>query len=177
MLDLSKIEAGQLALDLADYSLQDVAQTVYSAVEPLAADKKLAFKAEVPPDLPPGRGDERRLTQVLLNLVGNAIKFTDAGEVVIKAGASNGVVQVSVRDTGPGISAADQAKLFQEFQQADNSITRKKGGTGLGLAISKRIIEMHGGQIWVESQVGQGSTFFVTLPVQVQEQAKPPLAE
>ena len=168
VLDLSKIEAGQFTLDLADYSLQNVAQTVYNAVEPLAADKKLAFKAEVQPDLPPGRGDERRLTQVLLNLVGNAIKFTDAGEVVIKADASNGSFNVSVRDTGPGISAADQAKLFQEFQQADNSKTRKKDGTGLGLAISKRIIEMHGGRIWIELQVGQGSTFFVTLPVQAQ---------
>ena len=124
-------------------------------------------------DLPPGRGDERRLTQVLLNLVGNAIKFTDAGEVVIKASAGNGSFELSVRDTGPGISAADQAKLFQEFQQAENPKTRKKEGTGLGLAISKRIIEMHGGQIWIESQVGQGSTFFVTLPVQVQAQSAP----
>ena len=104
VLDLSKIEAGQLVLDLADYSLKDVVQTVYSAVEPLAADKKLAFKVEVAPDLPPGHGDERRLTQVLLNLVGNAIKFTDAGEVSIKAAASNGSFNVSVRDTGPGIS-------------------------------------------------------------------------
>jgi signal transduction histidine kinase len=173
VLDLSKIEAGQLTLELANYSLENVAQTVFSAVEPLAADKKLAFKAEVAPGLPPGLGDERRLTQVLLNLVGNAIKFTDSGEVVIKAGASNGSFDLSVRDTGPGISAADQAKLFQEFQQADNSITRKKGGTGLGLAISKRIVEMHGGKIWVESQLGRGSTFFVTLPMQVREQAKP----
>ena len=172
VLDLSKIEAGQLTLDLGDYSLQDVAQTVYSAVEPLAADKKLAFKCEVAPNLPPGHGDGRRLTQVLLNLVGNAIKFTDAGEVIIKARASNGSFSLSVRDTGPGISAADQAKLFQEFQQADNSITRKKGGTGLGLAISKRIIEMHGGRIWVESVVGQGSTFAVTLPVRVEQQVK-----
>src|SRR5947208_14594328 len=102
-------------------------------------------------ELPPGRRDWRRLTQVLINLVGNAIKFTDAGEVAIKAEANNGSFHVSVCDTGPGISAADQSKLFQEFQQADNSITRKKGGTGLGLAISKRIIEMHGGKIWVES--------------------------
>ena len=164
VLDLSKIEAGQLVLDFADYSLQDVVQTVCTAVEPLAADKKLALKIEVSPDLPAGRGDERRLTQVLLNLVGNAIKFTDAGEVVIKAAASNGSFNVSVRDTGPGISTADQAKLFQEFQQADNSITRKKGGTGLGLAISKRIIEMHGGRIWVDSVVGQGSTFSFYAP-------------
>ena len=123
-------------------------------------------------DLPPGRGDERRLTQVLLNLVGNAIKFTDAGEVVIKAGASNGEFHLSVCDTGPGISADDQAKLFQEFQQAENPKTRKKEGTGLGLAISKRIVEMHGGRIWVESRVGQGSVFSLTLPVKVEQQAR-----
>jgi GAF domain-containing protein len=170
VLDLSKIEAGQLVLELSDYSVQDIAQTVRSTLEPLASDKKLAFKVEMAPELPPGRGDGRRLTQVLINLVGNAIKFTDAGEVVIKAEANNGAFHVSVRDTGPGISAADQAKLFQEFQQADNAITRKKGGTGLGLAISKRIIEMHGGRIWVESQVGQGSTFAFTLPVVVEQQ-------
>jgi len=172
VLDLSKIEAGQLALELSDYSVQDIAQTVRSTLEPLAADKKLAFKVEVAPQLPPGRGDGRRLTQVLINLVGNAIKFTDAGEVAIKAEANNGLFYVSVRDTGPGISAADQAKLFQEFQQADNAITRKKGGTGLGLAISKRIVEMHGGKIWVESQPGQGSTFAFTLPVIVERQVE-----
>ena len=174
VLDLSKIEAGQLVLDLADYSLRDVAQTVYSAVEPLAADKKLSFTAEVAPDLPRGHGDERRLTQVLINLVGNAIKFTDGGEVAIKVSAANGAFNVAVQDTGPGISAADQAKLFQEFQQADDSITKKKGGTGLGLAISKRIIEMHGGRIWIDSIVGQGSTFAFTVPVHVAQQVEPP---
>ncbi|MGE3159181.1 MAG: ATP-binding protein, partial [Xanthobacteraceae bacterium] len=167
VLDLSKIEAGQLTLSLSDYSLKEMVQGVYSAVEPLAAEKKLALKIEVSPDLPQGHGDERRLTQVLLNLVGNAIKFTDAGEVVVRAQAGNGSFSLSVRDTGPGIGESDQAKLFQEFQQADNSITRAKGGTGLGLAISKRIIELHGGAIWVESQVGQGSTFSFTLPVRV----------
>jgi signal transduction histidine kinase len=171
VLDLSKIEAGQLVLALTDYSLRTVVETVYTAVEPLAEEKKLAFKVEVPPDLPPGHGDERRLTQVLLNLAGNAIKFTDTGEVAIKASIANGSFSVTVRDTGPGISAGDQAKLFQEFQQADNSVTRKKGGTGLGLAISKRIIEMHGGKIWVQSRVGQGSTFSFTLPVTVEQQA------
>ena len=170
VLDLSKIEAGQLELELSDYSVQDIAQTVRSTLEPLAADKKLAFKLELARELPPGHGDGRRLTQVLINLVGNAIKFTDAGEVAIKAEANNGSFHVSVRDTGPGISADDQTRLFQEFQQADNAITRKKGGTGLGLAISKRIIEMHGGRIWVESQPGHGSTFAFTLPVIVERQ-------
>ena len=172
VLDLSKIEAGQLVLELSEYSIQDIAQTVRSTLEPLAADKKLAFKLELAPELPAGHGDGRRLTQVLINLVGNAIKFTDAGEVAIKAEVNNGSFHVSVRDTGPGISAADQAKLFQEFQQADNAITKKKGGTGLGLAISKRIIEMHGGRIWVESQVGKGSTFSFTLPVVVERQVE-----
>ena len=172
VLDLSKIEAGQLELELSDYCVQDIAQTVRSTLEPLASDKKLAFKLELAPDLPPGHGDGRRLTQVLINLVGNAIKFTDAGEVAIKAEANHGAFHVSVCDTGPGISAADQTKLFQEFQQADNAITRKKGGTGLGLAISKRIIEMHGGRIWVESQLGQGSTFAFTLPVVVERQVE-----
>ena len=172
VLDLSKIEAGQLVLELSDYCIQDIAQTVRSTLEPLAADKKLGFKVEMAPGLPSGRGDGRRLTQVLINLVGNAIKFTDAGEVAIKAEAHNGSFHVSVRDTGPGISSADQARLFQEFQQADNAITKKKGGTGLGLAISKRIIEMHGGRIWVESQPGQGSTFTFTLPVIVEQQVE-----
>jgi GAF domain-containing protein len=170
VLDLSKIEAGQLVLEMTEYSLEDIAQTVRSTLEPLAADKKLAFKVEVSPKMPAGYGDGRRLTQVLINLVGNAIKFTDAGEVVITGGTTDGSFHLSVRDTGPGISAADQAKLFQEFQQADNAITRKKGGTGLGLAISKRIIEMHGGKIWLESQVGQGSTFSFTVPVRVVQQ-------
>src|SRR6516165_4350712 len=105
VLDLSKIEAGQLELELSDYSVQDIAQTVRSALEPLASDKKLAFKVEMASELPPGRGDGRRLTQVLINLVGNAIKFTDAGEVAIKAEAKNGSFYVAVRDTGPGISA------------------------------------------------------------------------
>jgi len=172
VLDLSKIEAGQLVLTLSDYSLKDVVHGVYSAVEPLAVEKKLSFKVEVAPSLPAGRGDERRLTQVLLNLVGNAIKFTDKGEVAIKASADNGAFTVAVRDTGPGISPADQDKLFQEFQQADNSVTKKKGGTGLGLAISKRIIEMHGGKIWVESQTGRGSTFSFTLPVKAEQQKR-----
>jgi PAS domain S-box-containing protein len=172
VLDLSKIEAGRLVLALADYSLKTVVETVYTAVEPLAQEKKLAFKVDVAPNLPVGHGDERRLVQVLFNLVSNAIKFTDSGEVAIKASNFDGSFEVAVRDTGPGISMADQSKLFQLFQQADNSITRKKGGTGLGLAISKRIVEIHGGRIWMESIPGHGSTFAFRVPVMVEEQAK-----
>ena len=172
VLDLSKIEAGQLVLSLNDYSMKDVLYSVFSAVEPLASEKKLNFKVEASPEMPKGHGDERRLTQVILNLVGNAIKFTDNGEVVIKASSTNGSFTVAVRDTGPGISPADQGKIFEEFQQADNSATKKKGGTGLGLSISRRIVEMHGGKLWVESEVGKGSVFSFTLPVQVELQAK-----
>ena len=106
---------------------------------------------------------------MLLNLVGNAIKFTDQGEVAINVAAENGSLSIAVRDTGPGIAPADQARLFEEFQQADNSITKTKGGTGLGLAISKRIVEMHGGQIILESSVGHGSTFKVALPIKVEQ--------
>ena len=172
VLDLSKIEAGQLTLTLTDYSMKDVLYNVFSAVEPLANDKKLGFKVEAQPDMPKGHGDERRLTQVVLNLVGNAIKFSDAGAVIIKASSTNGSFTVAVQDTGPGISTADQGKIFEEFQQADNSATKKKGGTGLGLSISRRIVELHGGKLWVESELGKGSVFSFTLPVQVEAQAK-----
>jgi signal transduction histidine kinase len=173
VLDLSKIEAGQVNLSLADYSLKDVVQSVHSAVEALAKEKRIALRVEVQADLPAARGDERKLTQVLLNLVGNAIKFTDAGEVAIKATAANGSFTVAVRDTGPGIAEAEQVKIFEEFQQADSSITKKKGGTGLGLAIAKRIIELHGGRLWVESTPGHGSTFSFRVPTKVEQQARP----
>jgi len=171
VLDLSKIEAGQLTLSLADYSIKEVVHSVFAAVESLATEKKLALKVDVPPNLPAGHGDELRLTQVLLNLVGNAIKFTDKGEVAIKASATNGSFTIAVRDTGPGIAVTDQAKIFEEFQQADSSATKKKGGTGLGLSIARRIILMHGGRLWVESEPGRGSTFSFTLPVNVERQA------
>jgi signal transduction histidine kinase len=171
VLDLSKIEAGQLVLSLNDYSIKDMMQGVYVAVEPLAGNKKLNFKLEVPPDLPPARGDERRLSQVLLNLVGNAIKFTDTGEVAMKASTANGSYTVAVADTGPGIAEADQAKIFEEFQQSESTHTKAKGGTGLGLAIAKRIVEMHGGRLWVESKLSSGSTFFFTVPLRVEQQA------
>jgi signal transduction histidine kinase len=165
VLDLSKIEAGQLTLSLSDYSVVELVQGVYVAVEPLAKQKNLALTTDIAKGLPVGRGDERRLAQVLLNLVGNAIKFTEAGEVKIQASCVNGSFKVAVRDSGPGIAAADQAKIFEEFQQVDNTSTRTKGGTGLGLAISKRIVEMHGGRIVVDSELGKGSTFTISIPV------------
>jgi signal transduction histidine kinase len=171
VLDLSRIEAGRLTLILADYSMPDVVQTVFVAVESLAAEKRLALKVSVPPDLPSGRGDAQRLSQVLLNLVGNAIKFTEVGEVSVQVTAADGVFTVTVSDTGPGIAEADQQKIFEEFQQADSTSTRKQGGTGLGLAIARKIIDMHGGRIGVESQLGKGSTFWFTLPVWVEQQA------
>jgi signal transduction histidine kinase len=168
VLDVSKIEAGQLILSLNDYSMQDVVQTVFTALNPLAEGKALALKVVIAPDLPRARGDERRIAQVLMNLIGNAIKFTDAGEVRVQATVSNGSFLVSVSDTGPGIPAADQQRIFEEFQQADSSSTRKKGGTGLGLSIAKRIIELHGGRLSVESRPGEGSTFSFTLPTRVE---------
>jgi signal transduction histidine kinase len=164
ILDLSKIEAGQLTLSLSEYSMTDLVQTVITGVESLAAEKKLSLRATVAPDLPLSHGDERRLNQVLLNLVGNAIKFTEAGEVIVAVKALDSAFLVTVSDTGPGIFLSDQAKIFDEFHQADSTITRKKGGTGLGLSISKRIIEMHGGRLWVESSPGKGSTFSFTIP-------------
>ena len=170
VLDLSKIEAGQLTLTLADYTIAELVHGVVAAVEPLASDKHLALRVEVPANLPRCTGDQRRLSQVLLNLVGNAIKFTDEGEVLISAAAAQDRFTVSVRDTGPGIPPEAQARIFEEFQQADNSVAHKKGGTGLGLAISKRIIEMHGGELRVESAVGRGSTFSFTVPLEVERQ-------
>ena len=173
ILDLSKIEAGQLALGLGDYSMEAVVSTVATAVEALASEKKLRLDVALEHDLPLGRGDERRLTQVLLNLVGNAIKFTEAGSVGVHAGVVDGSFRVAVTDTGPGIAESDREKIFVEFQQAEQSTSRAKGGTGLGLAIARRIVEMHGGRLWVESTLGQGSTFSFTVPVRVEQQAAP----
>jgi signal transduction histidine kinase len=167
VLDISKIEAGQFRLNLSDYSLPTLIETVRVATESLAGAKSLALTTEVATDLPHGFGDEQRLSQVLLNLVGNAIKFTDRGEVCIAARAVANQFLISVRDTGPGIPLEEQQRIFEEFHQVDGSSTRAKGGTGLGLAIAKQIVEMHGGSIWVESTLGQGSVFHLKLPVQM----------
>jgi signal transduction histidine kinase len=172
VLDLSKIEAGQLTLTLDDYSVAQIVRSTVTAVEPLARAKGLTLTAIVADNLPIGRGDERRLTQVLLNLTGNAVKFTDTGTVEITAQAVGESFQIGVKDTGPGIATKDHALIFEEFRQVDSSSTRQKGGTGLGLAISKRIIEMHGGTISVESELGSGSTFTLRVPIRAAEDAK-----
>jgi len=165
VLDLSKIEAGQLVLAMEDYSVPDMVATVLSATESLARAKKLDLRSDVAIGLPLGTGDGRRLAQVLLNLVGNAIKFTDQGSVEVRARQAREQFELSVVDTGFGIAPEDQKMIFDEFQQVDNSSTRKKGGTGLGLSISRRIVELHGGRITVQSEVGNGSTFTVIVPV------------
>ena len=168
VLDIAKIESGQFTLNMQEYSIETVVETVRVATESLAQNKKLALKTEVAKSLPVGLGDEQRLTQVLLNLVGNAIKFTDAGEVRVSASSANGHFAVSVTDTGPGIPEEHQARIFEQFHQVDSSNTKAKGGTGLGLAIAKQIVEMHGGRIWVESTLGKGSTFQMELPTRAE---------
>jgi signal transduction histidine kinase len=168
VLDIAKIESGQFTLNMTEYAIESVVETVRAATESLAQNKKLTLTTSVDKALPVGLGDEQRLTQVLLNLVGNAIKFTDAGEVSIAAGAHKGRFAVSVTDTGPGIPLDQQDRIFEQFHQVDSSNTKAKGGTGLGLAIAKRIVEMHGGRIWVESTLGKGSTFQMELPTRAE---------
>ena len=170
VLDLSKIEAGRLTLSLNEYSMQDIIQTVLTSVEALAADKNLDLNVKIRGALNTGKGDAQRIAQVILNLLGNAIKFTEHGKVEVEASISNESFLVSITDTGPGLSERDQKKIFEEFRQADASSTRVKGGTGLGLSISKKIVELHGGRIWVDSSLGKGSTFSFTLPIRVNKQ-------
>jgi signal transduction histidine kinase len=164
VLDIAKIESGQFTLNMSEYALESVVETVRAATESLAQNKKLTLTTCVDKSLPVGLGDEQRLTQVLLNLVGNAIKFTDAGEVCVTAKAINGHFSVSVADTGPGIPEQEQKRIFEQFHQIDSSLTKAKGGTGLGLAIAKQIVELHGGRIWVESTPGKGATFQMEFP-------------
>jgi signal transduction histidine kinase/HAMP domain-containing protein len=169
VLDLSKIEAGELALNCEEYSLRSVVEIVVASTGSLAQAKRLALIADVPDDLPKGLGDPRRLTQVLLNIVGNAIKFTDHGSVRISAAAMKDTFQIAIKDTGPGIAPNDRTRIFEAFHQLDNSTTRSKGGTGLGLSISKRLVEMHGGTIVLESELDVGSTFVLRVPIQAAE--------
>jgi signal transduction histidine kinase len=169
VLDIAKIESGQFTLNMQEYSIETVVETVRVATESLAQNKKLALTTAVTKPLPIGIGDEQRLTQVLLNLVGNAIKFTDTGEVHVTAEAVDGHFAIRVVDTGPGIPEQERTRIFEQFHQVDDSNTKTKGGTGLGLAIAKQIVEMHGGRIWVDSTVGKGSTFQMELPVRAEK--------
>ncbi len=170
ILDYSKLEAGKLDVETVDFDLRRVAEGVSALLESRAVEKGIGFQVSVDPDLPPYlQGDPGRVRQVLLNLMGNAIKFTERGMVALRirraATAPEGRVglRFEVADTGIGLTEEARAKLFGSFSQADSSISRRFGGTGLGLAISKRLVELMGGAIGVDSEVGKGSTFWVEI--------------
>jgi signal transduction histidine kinase/DNA-binding response OmpR family regulator len=166
ILDFSKIEAGRLELEVSTFDLRDVVEGPAGLLAPQAHEKGLELLVEVDPDVPRlVSGDVGRVRQVVTNLLSNAIKFTDGGEVHVKVSrpeGADGLLRFDVRDTGVGIAEADQERLFESFVQADASTTRQYGGTGLGLAISRRLVEMMGGSLGVQSHAGQGSTFFFT---------------
>jgi PAS domain S-box-containing protein len=164
VLDLSRIEAGRVEVALEPVAARTVVDQVLATVRPLAAAKGLRLVDDLPADLPPVCADPLRLRQILLNLAGNAVKFTEAGAITISACANVSQVAISVADTGIGIDPAALPHIFAEFQQADSSLSRRYGGAGLGLAISNRLAALQGGAIQVESEVGRGSTFTLTLP-------------
>jgi PAS domain S-box-containing protein len=165
VLDIAKMESGNLEWSLEPQPLLPVLQRAITTVEPLFSQKAIPLQTAFPPDLPLVRMDENRILQVLLNLLSNAIKFTHQGVVRCGVEQREAVLQVTVADNGPGIPALEQAKIFDPFYQGGNVLTNKPQGTGLGLPICRQIIEHHGGQIWVESQLGQGSQFHFTLPL------------
>jgi signal transduction histidine kinase len=166
MLSFARLEAGKEELDLQPVALADVLREVSAIVEPLAEGKSLAFRTEVRDAPETLRTDPRKLRQVLLNLLGNAVKFTSAGEVELRAERSNGQAVFRVTDTGIGIPDQHLARLFEAFWQGDGSLNRTAEGTGLGLAIAERYVRMLGGEIQVRSVPGEGSTFSVLLPVE-----------
>ena len=167
LLDLAKIEAGKMELNIEEVSITDVTEEALELVRPHADEKGLQVRSTIPQGLPTVWADRARVRQVLANMLANAVKFTERGAVSVAATAAEGWVTVSVADTGVGISPEAQAYVFDEFRQADSSTTRRYGGTGLGLAISKRLVTLHGGRIWVDSEIGRGSTFHFTLPIRV----------
>jgi signal transduction histidine kinase len=167
VLDLAKIEAGRMELALVEYSAQELVASVRASLRSLAAEKGLEFTTEVPDDLPVACGDGGRLTQCLMNLAGNALKFTRAGKVAIGVAQEDETLVYRVSDTGIGIAPEEIDNVFAEFRQIDATVTRHFGGTGLGLSITKKFVEMHGGRIWVESELGKGSTFFFRVPLRV----------
>jgi len=167
ILDLSKIEAGKLELENTPFNLSEIATSVVRLLVPQATEKKIEFRLDYPREVPHQLvGDASRVRQVLLNLIGNALKFTSAGSVYVAVRANDSDVRITVSDTGVGIPAKKLAILFKKFTQADSSTTRQYGGSGLGLAISKRLVELMGGNIGVESTEGCGSSFWFTLPLQ-----------
>jgi PAS domain S-box-containing protein len=174
ILDFSKIEARKLDIETIDFNLRDCLEDTLQAISLRAHEKGLELACHIPPDVPDAlRGDPTRLRQIVINLIGNAIKFTAEGEIVISVEArqeteNEATFHFAVTDTGPGIPLEKQASIFEAFTQADNSTTRKYGGTGLGLSISLRLVEMMGGRMWLESEVGRGSTFRFSARFQLQ---------
>ena len=165
VLDLSKVEAGQVELEVASFSLREALERGVVMVREPASKRGVALALELAPDVDLVEGDERRLRQVVFNLLSNAVKFTpEGGSIVVASARIDGEVQVSVTDTGPGIVAEDRERIFEEFHQTDVGVQQREG-TGLGLALSKRLVELHGGRIWVESEHGHGSCFVFTLPI------------
>jgi signal transduction histidine kinase len=166
VLDLSKVEAGQVELEVATFSLREALERGVVMVREPAMKRGSHLALELAPDVDLVDGDERRLRQVIYNLLSNAVKFTPQdGNIVVATARVNGEVQVSVTDTGPGIAPDDHDRIFEEFQQTDVGVQQREG-TGLGLALSKRLVELHGGRIWVESEPGHGSRFVFTLPIE-----------
>ena len=154
-------------LALGEYSVRDAVEAVRTALGSLAVEKGLDFVTAVPPGIPLAYGDSKRIIQCLTNLAGNALKFTKRGRVEIAVEQLDDTLRFRVSDTGIGIAPEHIAGLFAEFQQADSTIAREFGGTGLGLSITKRFVEMHGGRVWVESEVGIGSTFYFSIPLRL----------
>jgi len=165
VLDISKIEAGQLELAHEPFDMRATIQKSIEKVRPLAEKKGLTLAATIAPAVGQSIGDPRRVEQILLNLLNNAVKFTERGAVRIESGVEAGRLVTRVMDTGIGIRAEDMETLFKPFRQVDTGITRQYEGTGLGLSICKRLVETMGGKIWVESELGKGSTFTFTLPL------------
>jgi len=165
ILDMSKIEAGKMDLSFEEIHLDEIFDAVLSTTRALVKDLPVELRTDLPEDLPSVWADTQRVRQILINLMSNAAKFTEEGHITLKAQAGTEYVKISVSDTGIGIDPEAQQRLFIPFQQVDASTTRRAGGTGLGLAISRRFVEMQGGEIWVESVMGQGSTFAFTLPI------------
>jgi len=166
ILDLAKIEAGRMELEVTDFHLPQAIDNAITLIRERAARRAITLEVEVDPRLGDIKGDERKVKQVLLNLLSNAVKFTpEGGRVSVHAGLADGSAEISVTDTGVGIAPEDHEAVFEEFRQVGSDYAKKHEGTGLGLTLSRRFVELHGGKIWVKSQLNQGATFTFTLPV------------